>query len=217
MDKETREYLDQKYVTVARKEDMEKLRQEMKATFRQWKEENQSDLLESKKEIRTSLAELKKEWKVEVEAIRKVWVDGVQTLRQETQSMINQSGHTMDLSFHEVKEDVKTVLNQVKQDLISNLRLTREGGKEEITTSISSSRRETKADLDHLGERLTKLQEQTQKVTEEFGPLGEKVQAGLTELKDELSSMIKFSFADLERRLNVLEARIKILEKIVLQ
>ncbi|MCJ7705302.1 MAG: hypothetical protein MUO28_07150 [Desulfobacterales bacterium] len=130
MDKETREYLDQKYVTVARKEDMEKLRQEMKATFRQWKEENQSDLLESKKEIRTSLDELKKEWKVEVEAIRKVWVDGVQTLRQETQSMINQSGHTMDLSFHEVKEDVKTVLNQVKQDLISNLRLTREGGKE---------------------------------------------------------------------------------------
>jgi ElaB/YqjD/DUF883 family membrane-anchored ribosome-binding protein len=217
MDKETREYLDQKYVTVARKEDLEKLRQEMKATFRQWKEENQSDLLESKKEIRTSLDELKKEWKVEVEAIRKVWVEGVQTLRQETQSMINQSGHTMDLSFHEVKEDVKTVLNQVKQDLISNLRLTREGGKEEITTSISSSRRETKADLDHLGERLTKLQEQTQKVTEEFGPLGEKVQAGLTEVKDELSSMIKFSFADLERRLNVLEARIKILEKIVLQ
>ena len=217
MDKETREYLDQKYVTVARKEDLEKLRQEMKATFRQWKEENQSDLLESKKEIRTSLDELKKEWKVEVEAIRKAWVEGVQTLRQETQSMINQSGHTMDLSFHEVKEDVKTVLNQVKQDLISNLRLTREGGKEEITTSISSSRRETKADLDHLGERLTKLQEQTQKVTEEFGPLGEKVQAGLTEVKDELSSMIKFSFADLERRLNVLEARIKILEKIVLQ
>ncbi len=217
MDKETREYLDQKYVTVARKEDLEKLRQEMKATFRQWKEENQSDLLESKKEIRTSLDELKKEWKVEVEAIRTAWVEGVQTLRQETQSMINQSGHTMDLSFHEVKEDVKTVLNQVKQDLISNLRLTREGGKEEITTSISCSRRETKADLDHLGERLTKLQEQTQKVTEEFGPLGEKVQAGLTEVKDELSSMIKFSFADLERRLNVLEARIKILEKIVLQ
>ena len=131
--------------------------------------------------------------------------------------MINQSGHTMDLSFHEVKEDVKTVLNQVKQELISNLRLTREGGKEDLAASVSSSRKEAKADLDRLDERLTKLQEQTQKVTEEFGPLGEKVQAGLTEVKDELSSMIKFSFAELERRLNALEARIKVLEKIVLQ
>jgi hypothetical protein len=37
------------------------------------------------------------------------------------------------------------------------------------------------------------------------------------EVKDELSSMIKFSFAELERRLNALEARIKVLEKIVLQ
>ena len=53
MDQETKEYLDQKHVSLARKEDMEKLRQEMKATFRQWREENQSDLLESKKEIKS--------------------------------------------------------------------------------------------------------------------------------------------------------------------
>ena len=217
MDQETKEYLDQKHVSLARKEDMEKLRQEMKATFRQWRGENQSDLLESKKEIKANLEELGKEWKAEVEAIRRAWTEGVQRLRQETQSMINQSGQTMGLSFHEVKEDVKTILSQVKQELVSNLRLTREKGNEDLEASISSSRRETKADLDRLDGRLTKLQEQTQKTTEEFGPLGEKVQAGLTEVKDELSSMIKFSFAELERRLNALEARIKVLEKIVLQ
>jgi len=217
MDQETKEYLDQKHVSLARKEDMEKLRQEMKATFRQWKEENQSDLVGTKKEIKAHLEELRKEWKAEVEAIRKAWTEGVQRLRQETQSMINQSGHTMDLSFHKVEEDVKTILSQTKQELISNLRLTREGGKEDLEASLSSARMETRADFDRLDQRLTKLQEQTQKVTEEFGPLGEKVQAGLTEVKGELSSMIKFSFAELERRLNALEARIKILEKIVLQ
>jgi len=217
MDQETKEYLDQKHVSLARKEDMEKLRQEMKATFRQWKEENQSDLVETKKEIKAHLEELRKEWKAEVEAIRKAWTEGVQRLRQETQSMINQSGHTMDLSFHKVEEDVKTILSQTKQELISNLRLTREGGKEDLEASLSSTRMETRADFDRLDQRLTKLQEQTQKVTEEFGPLGEKVQAGLTEVKDELSSMIKFSFAELERRLNALEARIKVLEKIILQ
>ena len=217
MDQETKEYLDQKHVSLARKEDMEKLRQEMKATFRQWRGENQNDLLESKKEIKANLEELGKEWKAEVEAIRKAWTEGVQRLRQETHSMISQSGHAMDVSFHEVKEDVKTILSQGKQDLISNLRLIREGGKEDLEASLSSSRRETKADLDRLDERLTRLQEQTQKAAEEFGPLGDKVQASLMEVKDELSSMIKFSFAELERRLNALEARIKVLEKIVLQ
>jgi DNA anti-recombination protein RmuC len=217
MDQETKDYLDQKHVSLARKEDMEKLRQEMKATFRKWKEENQSDLLESKKEIKADLEELGKEWKADIEAIRRVWTEGVQKLREDTQSMSNQSGHTMDVSFHEVKEDVKAILNQVKQDLISNLRLIREGAKEDLEASLSSSRREAKADLDRLDERLTRLQEQTQKAAEEFGPLGERVQAGLTEVKEELSSMFKFSFAELERRLNALEARIKVLEKIVLQ
>lgn len=217
MDQETKEYLDQKHVSLARKEDMEKLRQEMKATFRQWRGENQSDLLESKKEIQAHLEELGKEWKAEVEAIRKAWTEEMQRLRQETQSVIRQSDHARELSFHGVQEDVKTILGQVKQELISTLQLTREGGQEDLKASLSSSRRETKADLDRLDERLTKLQEQTQKAAEEFGPLGEKVHAGLMEVKDELSSMIKFSFAELERRLNALEARIKILEKIVLQ
>jgi len=217
MDQETKEYLDQKHVSLTRKEDMEKLRQEMKATFRQWRGENQSDLLESKKEIKAHLEELGKEWKAEAEAIGKAWTEGMQRLRQETQSMISQSDHARELSFHGVQEDIKTILGQVKQDLISNLQLTREGGKEDLKASLASSRRETKADLDGLDARLTKLQEQTQKAAEEFGPLGERVQAGLMEVKDELSSMIKFSFAELERRLNALEARIKVLEKIVLQ
>jgi hypothetical protein len=51
----------------------------------------------------------------------------------------------------------------------------------------------------------------------EIGTLNEKVRAGIVEVKEELGAMIKFSYADLERKLNALEARIQVLEKIVLQ
>jgi hypothetical protein len=38
---------------------------------------------------------------------------------------------------------------------------------------------------------------------------------GFIDVKEELGSMIKFSYADLEKRFNTLEARIKALEKMV--
>jgi hypothetical protein len=38
---------------------------------------------------------------------------------------------------------------------------------------------------------------------------------GFIDAKEELGSMMKFSYADLEKRLNALEARIKALEKMV--
>jgi hypothetical protein len=38
---------------------------------------------------------------------------------------------------------------------------------------------------------------------------------GFVGVKEELGSMIKFSYADLEKKLNALEARIKALEKMV--
>jgi hypothetical protein len=38
---------------------------------------------------------------------------------------------------------------------------------------------------------------------------------GFVDVKEELGSRMKFSFADLEKRLNALEARIKALEKMV--
>jgi hypothetical protein len=37
----------------------------------------------------------------------------------------------------------------------------------------------------------------------------------LVEVKEELGSMIKFSYADLEKKFSALEARIKALEKMV--
>jgi len=46
--------------------------------------------------------------------------------------------------------------------------------------------------------------------------LNEKIKEGFNEVKEELGSMIKFSYADLEKRFGTLEARLKALEKLVL-
>jgi hypothetical protein len=46
--------------------------------------------------------------------------------------------------------------------------------------------------------------------------LDEKVREGFAGVKDELGSMIKFSYSDLEKKLVSLEARVKTLEKMVL-
>ena len=45
--------------------------------------------------------------------------------------------------------------------------------------------------------------------------LNEKIGEGFIQVKDELGSMIQFSFADLEKKLNALGAIIKALEKMV--
>jgi polyhydroxyalkanoate synthesis regulator phasin len=52
-------------------------------------------------------------------------------------------------------------------------------------------------------------------MVEEVAELNGKIKEGFTEVKEELGSMIKFSYADLEKRINALEARIKALEKMV--
>ena len=140
MDRETREYLDQKYAGLAGKEDLEKLRQEMKASFRPLKEEGKTQLLEWKQEITKALEQSRREWGAEARS---------------------------DLG--ELKAGQSQILDQAKQ------------------------------------------------LVTEVGTLNEKVRAGMVEVKEELGAMIKFSYADLERKLNALEARLQVLEKIVLQ
>ena len=133
MDKEPKEYFDQKLLVLATKDDVEKLRQETKVNFRQVKEENKANIVE--------------------------W-------RQEIQSTLDQLKQTMELFLQQLKE-VRGFGEDIRQMA---------GG---------------------------------------IAELNGKIKEGFTEVKDELGSMIKFSYADLEKKINVLEARIKALEKIV--
>jgi predicted nucleic acid-binding Zn-ribbon protein len=70
-------------------------------------------------------------------------------------------------------------------------------------------------DVSGLKEKMELLRDGIKEVTEEITFIKEKMKDGFVEVQTELGSMIRFSYADLERRFNALEARIKALEKMV--
>jgi hypothetical protein len=194
MDKETREYLEPKLLILAQKDDVEKLRQETKANFRQVKEENKTQILEWKEEIKGAIEQSRKERIAEADSLREELKTRLQKFEEET----------------------KTALDQAGKETLFHLQLLGEGGKAHIASSLNSSREGTKADMDRLREGIGGLTEKTSKMTEEIGGLSEKIKEGFAEIKQELGSMIRFSHADLEKKLNALEARVKALEKMVL-
>jgi predicted nucleic acid-binding Zn-ribbon protein len=71
------------------------------------------------------------------------------------------------------------------------------------------------SDLSGLKDGMDGLKDGIKEVTEEVTFIKEKMKDGFVEVQAELGSMIRFSYADLERRFNALEARIKALEKMV--
>ena len=66
------------------------------------------------------------------------------------------------------------------------------------------------------GEGGVRFLDQMKKIDENMVSLEEKIREGFTGVKDELGSMIKFSYSDLEKKMAALEARVKTLEKMVL-
>jgi uncharacterized phage infection (PIP) family protein YhgE len=165
MDKETKEYLNQKYIGLTGKEDLEKLRQEIKVSFRQLKEEGKTQFLEWKQEMSTALEESRRQWSSELGSVR---------------------------------GEILRVLEREGRDVLPSIQ-------------------ETRSSLEELKTGLNQIQGQARQLVTDVGTLNEKVRDGMVEVKEELGAMIKFSYADLEKKLNALEARIQVLEKIVLQ
>ncbi len=164
MDKEMRGYLDQKLLLLATKDDVEKLRQELKANLRQLREE--------------------------IDPIREGMNEGLEKVRLEIQSALDQSNKALELSLGRIKEEGAAQAIQLREEF--------------------------KVDIERLREGMDRLQQQVKQVAEEIVTLNGKIKEGFMEVKDELGSMLKFSYADLEKRLNALEARVKALEKMVL-
>jgi hypothetical protein len=189
MDKETKEYLDKILLGLTAKEDLEKLRQEMKSNFRQLKEENSKQILEWRQEVKADIEKLAKEGKVELGPIKEELRGGIQELKVENQSAIDQSIQKVEHLFQKIKEEVETHWVHAKD--------------------------EAGADRGGFKEGMEILRDGIQKVTEEVASIKEKMKEGFGEVKEELGSMIKFSYADLEKKINALEARIKALEKMV--
>ena len=213
MDKETREYLDQKYVVLARKEDLEKLRQETKSILQKLREESKNEALEWKQDFKTQLEELRKEWKGEFIPLQAGFSEGLNKMKTDTELLLRQSGQGLEPSVQRIREEMKALFDQSNQTLDQILLSVKEEGKKDLHRSIE----ETQSEMEGFKQGLINIQEQFKQVTAGVGNLSEKVQEGFTTIKEELGAMIKFSYADLERRLNSLEERMRVLEKIVLR
>ncbi len=212
MDKETMEYIEQVLFGSIRKEDIEKLRQEMKSNFRQVKEENKNQILGWMGELKADIENLRKEAKIDTRPIQEDFKEGIEKLKLDIQPSFHQLIQTLESSLQKIKEETSAAIHESKQEMNHHFQTV----KEESLSHMGGFREETKIDMDRVRLVLESLDEQIRKATEEVSALDEKVKGGFNEVKEELGSMIRFSYADLERRLNTMEARIKALEKMVL-
>jgi hypothetical protein len=189
MDQETREYLERMLLGLTTKEDLEKLRQETKSNFRQLKEENKNQILEWKQEVKADLEQLRKGEVGQTDPMRKEFRDGFQDLKVETQSALDQSF-----------QKIETLLQEIKK---------------EGETSSSDAGQGPSIEVIGLKDGIESLREGIKEVTEEILYIKEKMKDGFVEVQTELGSMMRFSYADLERKFSAMEARIKALEKMV--
>jgi len=189
MDLETKEYLERILLGLTTKEDLEKLRQETKSNFRQLKEENRNQILEWKQEVKADFEQLRKGGSEGADPILKEFKEGIQEINAETRSAFDQAIRKMEALLQEVKEE------------------------REIHTD--AAREGASMDLSGLKDGIEGLRDGIKEVTEEITFIKEKMKDGFVEVQTELGSMMRFSYADLERKFSALEARIKALEKMV--
>jgi polyhydroxyalkanoate synthesis regulator phasin len=184
MDQETKEYLDRKLLSLTTRDDVEKMRQEMNASFHKWKEENKGQGTEWKQAIKTDMEQLIKSGEIVMDPLQETIGDGLQRMRVEFQSALDQFKLAMDSSLRQIQ--------------------------------VTHFPEETKSKIALLRERVSTFHDLMKKVEENIVTIDGKIKGGFTEVKDELGSMIKFSYSDLEKKLVSLEARVKALEKMVL-
>jgi len=214
MDQEIKDYLERKLTLLATKDDIEKIRQETNANFRKLKEENKSQATEWKQEIKGDLEQLTKSRGLEPDLIQETMKEGLAKIRVESQSAIDQLRQTMgrglepDLiretmkeGFMKIRVESQSAIDQLRQTMDSSLQRMKEAGEGQAIHSRAG---------------IDKFQDQMKKIEENMVTLEEKIREGFTGVKDELGSMIKFSYSDLEKKLTELEVRVKTLEKMVL-
>jgi hypothetical protein len=189
MEQETKEYLERLMLGLTTKDDLEKLRQETKANFRQLKEESKNQILEWKQEVKADLEQMRKGEMGQTDPMQKEFKNGMQQLKVETQSALEQSFQKIETLLQEIKEEGQTASPDARQG--------------------------PGIEVSGLKDGIESLREGIKEVTEEILYVKEKMKDGFVEVQTELGSMMRFSYADLERKLNALEARIKALEKMV--
>ncbi len=171
MDHETKEYLERRLLSLALRDDIEKLRQEFKVYLKQRGDEERANLNEWKEEFKREFEKFGKEGKIEIGPFQEMINQDFDRIKKEIQNFFEQ--------FNWVRDELRSIIDQSVKEWRENIR------------------------------------EDIKPLVDEIALIKEKMKEGFVETREELGSMIKFSYADLEKRLNALEARIKALEKMV--
>jgi hypothetical protein len=166
--------------------------------------------------------------KDDVEKLRQETNANFRKLREENKGQATEWKQEIKADMEQLiksKEIVMDPLQETIRDGLQRIRMESQTALDQLRLLIDSSLRqvqathsweETKSNIDLLREGMSKFQDQIKKVAEDIIALDGKIRGGFTEVKDELGSMIKFSYSDLEKKFAALEARVKALEKMVL-
>lgn len=211
MDQETKNYLDQRLFVMVKKEDLEKLRQEVKANYRQLREETKTQLLEGFGEIRAGLEKRPTEDREERNSFRTEVRERLEKLSGETRPLLEQWNQGLVSSFDRLREEVQSTFAHSKLEMSRSLQTIQE----EQEKQKASSKEAWKVEIDRLLKGVEDVREQVKRISDEASVLHDKIKEEFTGIKEELASMMKFSFSDLDKKMLALEARIKALEKMV--
>jgi DNA anti-recombination protein RmuC len=200
MDKDTLDYLDQKWLGLASKENLEKLRQEMKAQFRLLREDTGKQHQEGKQEVKADLEAIKEGTRVDLDPFALEMKEELNRIRAEFQSLLLQTREEAKAAFRQAGQEMGGLLQSLwKEDW----------------QSLSRAREESPKETDRLKEGMERIDGQIRSLAQGLSALQGRIGDGIREIKEELGSRIKFSSADLDKKIGAMEARIKALEKIV--
>lgn len=198
MDREWKELLEQKLLIFSKREDIERLRQEVLAHFYKLRAEYMGSILHWLKEMKESIEKLKEEWKTpQWESPLQEFGKEVGEIQRQLQGMKGE----FEIFSERLRSEIGTHLQRIREESVSQIAYSNEG---------------IQKGLQVIQEAIKTMDKQIREAVEEKAILSEKLREGFEGVKEELGSMIRFSYADLEKRLNALEARVKALEKMVL-
>lgn len=206
MDKEWKELLEQKFLIFSKREDIERLRQEILSHFFKFREDYRDSILRWLRETKEAIEKIREEGR------GSKWESTLEGIEKHVKEISDRLNHEIPRDLQAMGKGLEQVWEQLKGDLESHLQRIRE----ESLSQFSSSSEETQRNLAEIRDTLKNLNERVRRIEEERTLLSERLKEGFEGIKEELGSMIRFSYGDLERRLNALEMRVKALEKMVL-
>jgi len=154
------------------------------------RQETNANFRKLKEENKSQATEWRQEIKADMEKITPTSSIEIGPIREEMKEWVRK-----------IEDGTQFALSQFRQAMDSSLQRMKEAGDAHAT---------------HSREGIDKFQDQMKKIEGNILTLEEKIREGFAGVKDELGSMIKFSYSDLEKKLAALEARVKTLEKVVL-